>query len=94
MARKIVQLAGPACQWAVCDDGSVWFWNWTGAQGRWVPWDRPTIPQPEAVAFSTPGDPEKFPERDPMFPPPPVPPGVPPAAGGLAPAPGKRGGRR
>ena len=52
MTRKIIQLAGPLAQYAVCDDGTVWTWYFTGLTGRWQPWDRPPIPQPEPVLMT------------------------------------------
>lgn len=45
--RKIIALCGIDARIAVCDDGTVWLWHTTGISGRWVPWDRPPIPQPE-----------------------------------------------
>lgn len=47
MTRKIISLHGPNANWAICDDGTVWFWQFTGISGRWQRWDRPPIPQPD-----------------------------------------------
>ena len=44
--RKIVSLAGPLAQFAVADDGSVWFWN----SMAWVSWGRPALPDREDAA--------------------------------------------
>lgn len=37
-----MSLAGSMGQFAVADDGSCWFW--TGE--RWLPWERPPLPEP------------------------------------------------
>lgn len=45
MTRRIVQLAGSGAQWALADDGSIWFWTGTG----WIDAGRGELPEPERV---------------------------------------------
>ena len=47
MRRKIVGLAGVSSQFALADDGSVWFWN--GA--AWESWGRGELPEKEGLDY-------------------------------------------